>query len=61
MSTLAISKCEEYVSYAEFCLTLAKGTSDRDTRIMLREMAAEWLVLTDVEDRSSSECTIAVA
>ena len=34
-----------YDSYAEFCLKIASRTPDRNSRVVLREMAAEWLKL----------------
>jgi hypothetical protein len=50
MAIPTIEKREEYVSYAEHCVTLAKQTSDRESRRILREMAAEWLRLIDKAD-----------
>jgi hypothetical protein len=50
MAIPTIEKREEYVSYAEYCVKLARQTNDRDTRVMLREMAAEWLRLVDAAD-----------
>jgi hypothetical protein len=34
-----------YDEYARHCLRLAARTADRDSRVALREMAAEWLQL----------------
>ncbi len=39
---------DEYVDYAEHCLKLAKESTDRESRVILREMAAEWLRLSEV-------------
>ena len=36
---------EQYETYARHCLTLASQTPDRQSRLILREMAAEWLKL----------------
>jgi hypothetical protein len=40
-------KREQYVDYATHCLQLAKVTTDRESRAILREMAAEWLKLAE--------------
>jgi hypothetical protein len=40
-------KHEEYASYAEHCLAMAKIAPEHDSRFVLREMAAEWLRLAD--------------
>lgn len=37
----------DYNAYAQFCLKLATQTPDRPSRLMLREMAAQWLSLSD--------------
>ena len=37
----------EYRAYALFCVDLAKTCPERDSRVVLREMAAEWLRLAD--------------
>jgi hypothetical protein len=50
MASLTIEKREEYVGYAEYCVKLARQTDDRDARVVLREMAAEWLRLVDAAD-----------
>ncbi|MDF3810719.1 MULTISPECIES: hypothetical protein [Rhodopseudomonas] len=39
---------DEYVDYAEHCLKLAKESTDRESRVILREMVAEWLRLSEV-------------
>lgn len=36
---------DQYDSYARHCLSVAARTPDRDSRLILREMAAEWLKL----------------
>ena len=33
---------DEYITYAECCLEIARTISDREHRIALRKMAAEW-------------------
>jgi hypothetical protein len=50
MAILTIEKREEYVGYAEYCVKLTKQTRDWETRLILREMAAEWLRLADGAD-----------
>lgn len=35
----------EYVTHAEHCLRLAQLAPNREDRVILREMAAEWLRL----------------
>jgi hypothetical protein len=40
-------KHEEYSLYAEQCLKMARIASDQKSRIIQREMAAEWLKLAD--------------
>jgi hypothetical protein len=54
MKTLTIDRCEEYIGYAEHCLKLAENSTDRELRVILREMAAEWLRLTEERERSVS-------
>jgi hypothetical protein len=39
------NKHDEYTRYAEHCLKMAKQNLEHDSRIVLREMAAEWLKL----------------
>jgi hypothetical protein len=43
-----INKREQYVEYTEHCLKLAKLTPDPESRLILREMAAEWLRLAEL-------------
>jgi hypothetical protein len=50
MAIPTIEKREEYVGYAEYCVKLARQTNDRESRSILREMAAEWLRLVDSVD-----------
>jgi len=45
MADQSIDKREQYVAYATHCLKLAKATVDRESRAVLKEMAAEWLKL----------------
>jgi hypothetical protein len=40
-------KHKEYVCYAEHCLQMAKIATEQGSRIIQREMAAEWLKLAD--------------
>ena len=41
---------DEYVSYAEHCLNIARTVTSREARIILREMAAEWTNLAQSLD-----------
>ncbi|MBC7576741.1 MAG: hypothetical protein H7312_05180 [Tardiphaga sp.] len=36
-----------YENYAESCLDIAAQTADRGARLLLREMAAEWLKVSN--------------
>jgi hypothetical protein len=40
-------KHEEYIQYAEHCVKMAMVAPDQKSRIVQREMAAEWLKLAD--------------
>jgi hypothetical protein len=45
---VAVSKADkamEYVDYAKHCLKAARRFPERETRIIFREMAAEWTAL----------------
>jgi hypothetical protein len=51
-------KSAEYVNYAQQCLKIAEGLSDREARIALREMGAEWVALASqaaTEDAASGK------
>jgi hypothetical protein len=43
MADRSIDNREQYVAFATHCLQLAKVEVDRQSRAVLREMAAEWL------------------
>ncbi|CAN5351771.1 hypothetical protein BH11PSE4_BH11PSE4_21050 [soil metagenome] len=45
MTVLLANDIDHYETYAKHCLTLAAQTPDRASRLLLREMAAEWLKL----------------
>jgi hypothetical protein len=45
-------KQEDYERYAEHCLKMARLAPDRESRILQREMAAEWLSLASREGMS---------
>jgi hypothetical protein len=48
-------KAAEYVSYAEHCLKIAERLSDHKSRIVQREMAAEWIKLAgDAADHDAA-------
>jgi hypothetical protein len=40
----------EYITYAERCLAIARTISSREHRTVLREMAAEWTKLASALD-----------
>ena len=42
------SKYEEYRLYAEHCLQLVRLAANRKSRVIQREMAAEWFKLADM-------------
>jgi hypothetical protein len=44
-AALKKDKSAEFEAYAEHCLKTLRHIPDRETRVMLREMAAEWLNL----------------
>jgi hypothetical protein len=48
MAVQQISKCDEYRFYAEYCLELVRIATSRKSRIIQRQMAAEWFKLTDM-------------
>jgi hypothetical protein len=45
MQGVKSAKCEEYVECANHCLTLASSAGE--SRLLLRQMAAEWLELAE--------------
>src|ERR1700719_2749176 len=45
-----VADWDEYVGYAERCVSIARTLTDRDARIVLREMAAEWTKLASALD-----------
>ena len=47
MADRSIDKREQHVAYATHCLQLAKIAADRQSRAVLRGMAAEWLKLAE--------------
>ena len=48
MSVSKSDKHEEYARYATCCLEMTAVAKDHDARVILREMAAEWLKLAEV-------------
>jgi hypothetical protein len=40
-------KAMEYANYAKHCLEIARKIPDRESRVVHREMAAEWFKLAD--------------
>jgi hypothetical protein len=47
MSIAADDKQNLYLEYAEYCLKLVKTAEPRQSRVVLRQMAADWLHLAD--------------
>ena len=47
---MIVADWDEYVSYAEHCLSIARTLANREARIILREMAAEWTNLAQSLD-----------
>jgi hypothetical protein len=47
MTIPKITKQMQYERYAEYCLKAAPLATDREVRVILREMAAEWLKLAE--------------
>ena len=45
-------KHKEYARYATYCLGMTGVAKNHDARIILREMAAEWLTLAEAMLRS---------
>ena len=45
----------EYMTYAERCLTIARTIGSREYRIILREMAAEWTKLANARDERKEQ------
>ena len=48
MAVKQISKYDEYRFYAEHCLELVRIATSRKSRIIQRQMAAEWFKLADM-------------
>jgi hypothetical protein len=48
MAVRKTSKYEEYLLYAQHCLELVRITTNRRSRIIQREMAAEWVRLANM-------------
>ena len=48
MAVRKTNKYEEYRLYAEHCLELVRIATNRKTRIIQREMAAEWIKLANM-------------
>jgi len=48
MAVRKLGKCKEYERYARHCLELVRIATNRNYRIIQREMAAEWFKLADI-------------
>ena len=46
---------DECLTYAEHCLAIARMVGNREYRITLREMAAEWTKVASTVDREQSD------
>jgi hypothetical protein len=53
MADQSIDERERYVAFATHCLQLAKVPAVRESRAILREMAAEWLKLAEAAGESN--------
>jgi hypothetical protein len=51
-------KAMEYANYAKHCLETARKIPDRESRLIHREMAAEWFKLAD---QAAADATLIVA
>jgi hypothetical protein len=51
MSVPKNDKYKDYARYAEYCLNIVAAKTDRESRSIQREMAAEWLRLADAVRR----------
>jgi DNA primase len=47
MAASKSDKAVEYANYAKHCLQVVKELSDQDSRMIHRQMAAEWFKLAD--------------
>jgi len=53
---MIVADWDEYVSYAEHCLSIARTLANREARVILREMAAEWTNLAQsLDSRQATE------
>jgi hypothetical protein len=48
MAVLKPTQREEYLRYAEHCLNLVRIATSRKSRVIQRQMAAEWFKLADM-------------
>jgi hypothetical protein len=55
---MATEKYEEYTRYAEHCLAMARIAGDQQSRVVQREMAAEWLKLAAESERMAGSIPI---
>jgi DNA-binding transcriptional regulator YdaS (Cro superfamily) len=50
-----VADSNEYLTYAERCLAIARMISSRESRVVLREMAAEWTKLASALDSNEGK------
>jgi hypothetical protein len=53
-------KHEEYTRYAEHCLAMARIAPSQESRVIQREMAAEWLRLAGTPESEQAEASIPI-
>jgi hypothetical protein len=60
LTVMATERCEEYTHYAEHCLAMARVARDQQSRMIQREMAAEWLRLAGMLESEQAAGSIPV-
>jgi hypothetical protein len=55
MAILNKDKHKEYARFAAHCLEMVASTTDQEIRRVQREMAAEWLILSNAAQRQSKK------
>ena len=57
---MATKKYDEYTRYAEHCLAAVRIARDQQSRVLQREMAAEWLRLAGTLEREQAAGSIPI-
>ena len=60
MANEKFDRHEEYTRYAEHCLAIARIAPDQQSRMIQREMAAEWLRLAGTLEREQAAGSIPI-